>query len=43
MPAGVKAVLREVLQSAGGKTEAEAEAYVADMEKQGRLIEECWS
>lgn len=43
MPAGVKAALRDVLKSAGRKTEVEAEAYVADMERQGRLIEECWS
>lgn len=43
MPAGVKSALKDVLKSAGGKTEDEAEAYVVDMERHGRLTEECWS
>lgn len=43
MPAGVKAAIREAIRIHGEKTEEEAKDYVAGMEKEGRLIEDCWS
>jgi sulfite reductase alpha subunit-like flavoprotein len=43
MPAGVKQAIREAAQKYGGKTEDEARDFVIKMEKEGRLIEECWS
>ena len=43
MPSAVKAALRDVLQSAAEMSKGEAEAYVAVMEREGRLTEECWS
>jgi sulfite reductase alpha subunit-like flavoprotein len=43
MPAGVKQAIRDVAQKHGGKTEDEAKDFITVMEKEGRLIEECWS
>ncbi|KAI0363943.1 riboflavin synthase domain-like protein [Pilatotrama ljubarskyi] len=43
MPAAVRAAIRHALQSEGGMTEEDAKEYVVKMEKEGRLIEECWS
>lgn len=43
MPAGVKQAIRDTAVTYGGKTEDEAKEFVARMERQGRLIEECWS
>jgi sulfite reductase alpha subunit-like flavoprotein len=43
MPAGVKQAIREAAEKYGGKTEDEAKGFVAQLERQGRLIEECWS
>jgi sulfite reductase alpha subunit-like flavoprotein len=43
MPAGVKQAIRGAAQKYGGKTEDEARDFVIKMEKEGRLIEECWS
>ncbi|KAH8093162.1 riboflavin synthase domain-like protein [Cristinia sonorae] len=43
MPAGVRAAVREAIVKHGGKTEEEAVEYVAAMEREGRLIEDCWS
>ncbi|CAL1697805.1 unnamed protein product [Somion occarium] len=43
MPAGVKAAIRDAIREYGGKSEDEAAEYVATMEREGRLIEDCWS
>ncbi|TCD66631.1 NAPDH-dependent diflavin reductase [Steccherinum ochraceum] len=43
MPAGVRAAVREAVVKYGGKTEEDAADYVAAMEREGRLIEDCWS
>ena len=43
MPAGVRAALVDIAQEAGKMGEEEAHAYVARMEKEERLFEECWS
>ncbi|KAH9177529.1 riboflavin synthase domain-like protein [Lactarius sanguifluus] len=43
MPAGVRAALVEIAQEEGKMGEEEARAYVARMEKEERLFEECWS
>ncbi|KAI0295109.1 riboflavin synthase domain-like protein [Multifurca ochricompacta] len=43
MPAGVRAALVEVAQEEGKLGEDEARGYIARMEKEGRLFEECWS
>ncbi|KAH9856143.1 riboflavin synthase domain-like protein [Lenzites betulinus] len=43
MPAAVRAAIRHALVSEGGMSEDEAQEFVVKMEKDGRLIEECWS
>lgn len=43
MPAGMKQAIREVAEKYGGKTENDAKAFIAQLEREGRLIEECWS
>ena len=43
MPAGVRAALVDITQTEGEMGEEEARDYVARMEKEGRLFEECWS
>ncbi|THU80848.1 riboflavin synthase domain-like protein [Dendrothele bispora CBS 962.96] len=43
MPAGVKGALRQSVRQYGGRTEEEAKEYVQNLERAGRLIEECWS
>ncbi|KAH9072831.1 riboflavin synthase domain-like protein, partial [Lactarius deliciosus] len=43
MPAGVRAALVEIAREEGKMGEEEARAYVARMEKEERLFEECWS
>ncbi|KAI0061316.1 riboflavin synthase domain-like protein [Artomyces pyxidatus] len=43
MPAGVRKAIENVARVEGGLGEDEAKEYVATMEKQGRLFEECWS
>ena len=43
MPAGVRAALVEIAREEGKMGEDEARAYVAQMEKEERLFEECWS
>lgn len=43
MPAAVRAALAYAVESEGGRTEEEAKEYVARMEREGRLVEECWS
>jgi sulfite reductase alpha subunit-like flavoprotein len=41
MPAGVKQAIRKAAEKYGGK--AEDRDIITKMEKEGRLIEECWS
>jgi sulfite reductase alpha subunit-like flavoprotein len=43
MPAGVKYAVRAAAQKYGRKTEDEARDFVTKMEREGRLIEECWN
>ncbi|KAI0920248.1 hypothetical protein AcV5_010040 [Taiwanofungus camphoratus] len=43
MPAGVKDAIKDAACKEGGKTEAEGLDFVAALEREGRLIEECWS
>ena len=43
MPAAVRAAIAHAMRTEGGRTEEEAKEYVAGMEREGRLIEECWS
>ena len=43
MPAAVRAAIEHAVQVHGGRTEDEAKEYVAKMEREGRLVEECWS
>ena len=43
MPAAVRAAIAHAVQAEGGRTKEEAKEYVAQMEREGRLIEECWS
>nr|VWO96020.1 Beta-lactamase (EC [Ganoderma boninense] len=43
MPAAVRAAIAHAVQTQGGRTEEGAKEYVAQMEREGRLIEECWS
>ena len=43
MPAAVRAAIAHAIQTHGGRTEEEAKEYVAKMEREGRLVEECWS
>ncbi|CDO69942.1 hypothetical protein BN946_scf184836.g16 [Trametes cinnabarina] len=43
MPAAVRAAIQDALVSKGGKTEDSAKEYIVKIEKEGRLIEECWS
>ena len=43
MPAGVRAALIEIAREEGKMGEEEAPAYIARMEKEERLFEECWS
>ncbi|KAJ4484280.1 hypothetical protein C8J55DRAFT_510197 [Lentinula edodes] len=43
MPAAVKAALRHAVVTCGHREEVEASRYILDLEKNGRLIEECWS
>jgi sulfite reductase alpha subunit-like flavoprotein len=43
MPAGVRAALVDIAQEEGGMGEEEARTYVAGLEREERLFEECWS
>jgi sulfite reductase alpha subunit-like flavoprotein len=43
MPAGVRAALVGVAQEEGEMREEEARSYVAQLEREERLFEECWS
>ncbi|KAF5341537.1 hypothetical protein D9758_012557 [Tetrapyrgos nigripes] len=43
MPASVKEAIRHAIRQYGGRDEEEAKEYVQNLERTGRLIEECWS
>ncbi|TFK47130.1 riboflavin synthase domain-like protein [Heliocybe sulcata] len=43
MPAAVRAVLRSVGEREGGMSEEEAREWVERAEREGRVVEECWS
>lgn len=43
MPAAVKAAIRDAIRDYGGRSEEGATDYVATMEREGRLVEDCWS
>ena len=43
MPKAVREALAFAVKEHGGRTGEEAQEYVAQMERDGRLIEECWS
>ncbi|KAI0288475.1 riboflavin synthase domain-like protein [Russula brevipes] len=43
MPAGVRAALADIAREEGEMDEEEARAYIAQLEKDERLFEECWS
>jgi sulfite reductase alpha subunit-like flavoprotein len=43
MPAGVKDALADCVSRHGGRTLEEAKEYVRRMERDGRIVEECWS
>ncbi|KAI0027128.1 riboflavin synthase domain-like protein [Vararia minispora EC-137] len=43
MPAAVREAVAHAVHVAGGMDESAAQAYVAKMELDGRLFEECWS
>jgi sulfite reductase alpha subunit-like flavoprotein len=43
MPTAVREAVRGAVERFGGRSNAEAVEYVAAMEREGRLIEECWS
>lgn len=42
MPAAVKAAIQGALEKFGQKTEAEAKEFIANMEREGKLVEDCW-
>ena len=43
MPAGVRAALVDIAREEGDMGEEEARAYVAQLEGERKLFEECWS
>ncbi|OAX32629.1 riboflavin synthase domain-like protein [Rhizopogon vinicolor AM-OR11-026] len=43
MPAAVREAVQGAAETMGGMSKSEAAEYVAAMERDGRLIEECWS
>ena len=42
-PAGVRAALVDIAREEGEMEEEEARAYIARLEREERLFEECWS
>lgn len=42
MPAAVRAAVRGALEKYGQMSEEDAKEYVATMEKEGKLVEDCW-
>lgn len=43
MPVAVRQAVRDAARQEAAKTEEEADEFVALLEREGRLIEECWS
>ncbi|KAI0682536.1 riboflavin synthase domain-like protein [Cytidiella melzeri] len=43
MPAGVRAVIQDIAVQYSGKTQEQAREFVARMEREGRLVEDCWA
>ena len=43
MPAAVKEAIAFTVETQGGRTPEDAQDFVAMMEREGRLVEECWS
>jgi sulfite reductase alpha subunit-like flavoprotein len=43
MPAGVKDSIAGAVQKFGGFGEEESKDYLNQLEKEGRIVEECWS
>lgn len=43
MPVAVKAAVRDAARRFGGMTEEQAQTWLSNLEREGRLIEECWS
>ena len=43
MPAAVRSAIVSAVQQYGGKAESEAKDFLAGMERDGRLIEDCWA
>ncbi|KAH9837670.1 riboflavin synthase domain-like protein [Rhodofomes roseus] len=43
MPAAVRQAICDAARQEGAKTEEEANEFLAQLEREGRLIEECWS
>ena len=43
MPAGVRAALVAIAREEGEMEEEEARAYIARLEREEKLFEECWS
>ena len=42
MPTAVKAAVQFALQKYGQMSEQEAEEFIAVMEREGKLVEDCW-
>lgn len=43
MPLGVKGAIKNAAIKEGGMTEEDANKWIAKLEWEGRLVEECWS
>ena len=43
MPAAVHEVVKEAVAEFGDMSTKDATSYVSTMEREGRIIEECWS
>ena len=43
MPAAVREAVRDEVMQEAAKTDEEANEFVARLEREGRLVEECWS
>lgn len=43
MPSAVREAVREAVEEFGGMSAKHAAAFVSVMEREGRIIEECWS
>lgn len=43
MPLAVKAAIKAAIQQNNKKTDEESQEHIVQMERDGRLLEECWS